>query len=193
MFSFLNEITVQQWIMVSIQSVISLMFFSLYWGTIWGRRATLAGLIFFPGLFFISRLSCLVYVLSGMEWLTAASVSQYATALSSLVLLMCGFAYGLWRQRALVSYNMATWSWAAISGELQPSPLIGLTLMIPVVVDFVFNMQRVLWGISFQPTSNFILALKCVEVAVGFCMGVLTGDLIYYARQILRSRKSAHR
>jgi hypothetical protein len=189
MFSFLSAMTVQQWTSVSINSAITVMFFSLYWRTIWGRRATFTGLVFFPGLFFLSRLSCLVYVLSGMEWLSAASVFQYSTTLSSLVMLICGLVYGLWRQRALASCDVTTWSFAAISCELPSSPFIGLTLAIPIVVEYALNLQQVLWGISFQPTSNFILVSKSIEVAVGFCLGILMGDSIYYARDLLKARR----
>jgi len=191
MFSFLSAMTAQQWTILSINSAITGMFFSFYWRTIWGRRATFAGLVFFPGLFFLSRLSCLVYVLSGMEWLSAASVFQYATTLSSLVMLICGLVYGLWRQRTLVSYDVTTWSFAAISCELPSSPLIGLTLAIPIVVEYALNLQQVLWGISFQPTSTFILVSKSVEVIVGFCLGILMGDSAYYVRNLLKARREA--
>ncbi len=189
MFSFLSTMNVSQWVMVSINSVITLLFFSLYWRTFWGRRATFAGLIFFPGLFFLLRFSFLVYVLSGVEWLSIASVSEYLMTLSGFLLLISGLAYGLLRQNRPVLCDVKTWSLGAMSCQLSPSPLIGLTLMTPVVIEVLLNLQQVLWGIAFQPTSNCILAFKWIEVAVGFCLGILMGDSLYYVRDLLRARR----
>jgi|GEM_PF-5570239 len=194
MFNFLSAVTAEQWGYAFVVLFIYGIFISIYLRTIWGRRATIGGLLFFPFMTLVGNVGMCLYAftlidsLKFVEGVSQNTFFHYAMLSMDLLIFIIGAAYGVFRRRKLASCDITAWSVAARRCTLLPSPVIGTTLLVNAIGEIIAHIYS-FFGYYWQPCNGIMWVLHIIGIGARCGLGILAGDCVWYVRELLAPQK----